>query len=84
MEDVFRSLAFGGEVLDKGVNGGDWSNGGCGGRRGVRGFGVPDLLGVVISLGFSRRLRGSAFICAVSFLAASEAESFSDALGLVC
>ena len=83
LEDVFRGFALGGEVLDVGVNGGDRSNGGSSGYRGFRGFSVSDLLGVVISLGFSRCLGGSAFICAVSLLAASEAKSLPDAPGLI-
>ena len=83
LEDVFRGFPLGGEVLDKGIDGGDRSNGGSGGYRGFRGFSVSDLLGVVISLGFSRCLRGSAFVCTVSLFAASEAKSFSDALGSI-
>ena len=70
-------------VMDVGVDGGDGSSGGSGGYGGFRGFSVSDLLGVVISLGFSRCLGGSAFICAVSLLAASEEKSFSDAPGLI-
>ena len=83
LEDVFRGFALGGEVLDVGVNGGDRSNGGSGGYGGFRGFSVSNLLGAVISLGFSRCLGGSAFICAVSLFAASEAKSLSDAPGLI-
>ena len=83
LEDVFRRFALGGEVLDVGIDGGDQSNGGSGGYGGFRGFGVSDLLGWVISFGFSRCLRGSAFICAVSFLVASEAKSLSNALGMI-
>ena len=83
MEDVFRGFAFGGEVLDKGVDGSDGSDGGHGGCGGDSGFCVSDLLRVVISLGFPRHLRGSAFICAVSFPVASETKSFSNALGMI-
>ena len=83
LEDVFRGFSLGGEVLDVGVDGGDGGNSGHGGYRGFRGFSVSDLLGVVISLGFSRCLGGLAFICAVSLLAASEAKSLSDALGSI-
>ena len=50
---------------------------------GFRGFGVPDLLRTVASLGFSRCQEGSAFICAMSLLATSEAESLSNALGMI-
>ena len=81
LEDVFGGFALGGEILDVGVDGGGRSDGGSGGYRGFRDFGVSDLLGAVIPLGFSRCLRGSAFVCAVSLLAASETKSFSDALG---
>ena len=83
LEDVFRGFAFGGEVLNESVDGGDGSNGGSGGYRGFRGFGVSDLLRVMVSLGFPRCLGGSAFICAMSFLTASEAKSFSNALGTI-
>ena len=83
LEDVFGGFALGGEILDVGVDGGGRSNGGSGGYRGFRDFSISDLLGAVIPLGFSRCLRGSAFVCAVSLLAASETESFSDALGLI-
>ena len=83
LEDVFRGFAFGGEILDESVNGGDGSNGGSGGCGGFRGFSVSDLLGAVVSLGFSRCLGGPAFICAVSLLAAPETKSLSDALGSI-
>ena len=83
LENVFRGFALGGEVLDKGIDGGDRSNGGSGGYGGFRGFGVSDLLGVIIFLGFSRCLRGSAFIRTMSLFAASETKSLSDALGMV-
>ena len=83
LEDVFGGFALGGEILDVGINGGDRSNGGSGGYRGFRGFSVSDLLGAVIPLGFSRCLRGPAFICTVSLLAASETKSFSDAPGSI-
>ena len=79
LEDVFGSFAFGGEVLNVGINGSDGSNGGSGGSGESGCFSIPDLLGVIVSLGSSRRLRGPAFICAMSFLAASKAKSFSDA-----
>ena len=83
LEDVFRGFALGGEVLNVGVNGGDGSNGGSGGYGGFRGFSVSDLLGAVISLGFSRCLEGLAFICAVSLLVASETKSFPNASSTV-
>ena len=83
LKDVFGGFALGGEILDVGVNGGGRSDGGSGGYRGFRDFGVSDLLGAVTPLGFSRSLRGSAFICAVSLLAAFETKSFSDAPGLI-
>ena len=72
LEDVFGGFALGGEILDVGVDGGGRSDGGSGDYRGFRDFSVSDLLGAVIPLGFSGCLRGPAFICAVSFLAASE------------
>ena len=84
LEDVFGSFAFGGEVLDKGIDGGDGSNGGSGGCGRVRGFGVPNLLRTIVSLGFSRHLRRPAFVCAVSLLATSETESFSYAVSMIC
>ena len=74
LEDVFGGPSFSGEILDVGINGGDGSNGGSGGCRGDRGFGVPDLLRAVISLGFSRGLRGATFVSAVSLFAASKAD----------
>ena len=83
LEDVFGGFALGGEILDVGVDEGDRSDGGGGGYRGFSGFSVSDLLGAVIPLGFSGCLRGPAFICAVSFLAASETKSFFDAPGSV-
>ena len=83
LEDVLRGFAFGGEILDVGVDGGDRSDGSSGGYRGFGGFSVSDLLGMVIPLGFSGCLRGLAFICAVSLFAASETKSFSDASGSV-
>ena len=83
LEDVFGGFAFGGEILDVGVNGGDRGDGGSCGYRGFRGFCVSDLLGVVIPLGFSGCLGGLAFICAVSLLSASETNSFSDAPGSI-
>ena len=83
LEDVFGGLALGGEILDVGVDGGNRSDGGCGGYREFRGFSVSDLLGAVISLGFSRCLRGLAFICTVSLFTASEAKSLPDASGLI-
>ena len=83
LEDAFRGFAFGGEVLDVGVNGGDGSNGGSGGYGEFRGFSVSNLLRTIVSLGFSRCLEGPAFICAVSFLVASETKSFSNASSMV-
>ena len=83
MEDVFRGFALGGEVLDESVNGGDRGDGGSGGRGGSSGFSVSNLLGAVVPFEFSGHLGGPAFICAVSFLAASETESFPNALGMV-
>ena len=79
LKDVFRSPALSGEILDKGVDGGDRSDGGSGGCGRSDSLGIPDHLGAVVSLGFSLCLRGPAFICAMSFLAASKAKSFSDA-----
>ena len=83
LEDVFGSFAFGGKVLDVGINGSDRSNGGSGGSGGSGYFGIPDLLGVIVFLGFSKHLRGLAFVCAVSFLATSETESFPNASGMI-
>ena len=83
LEDVFRGFAFGGEVLDVGVDGGDGSNGGSGGYGEFRGFSVSNLLRMIVSLGFSRCLGGLAFICTVSFLVASETKSFSNTLSMV-
>ena len=83
LEDVFRGFALGGEILDVGVDGGGRSDGGSGGYRGFRDLSVSDLLGVVIPLGFPRCLRGLAFVCTVSLLAASETKSFSDAPGSI-
>ena len=83
MEDVFGGFALGGEVPDEGIDGSDRSDGGSGGCGGDSGFCVSDLLRVVISLGFPRCLRGPAFICTVSFPAASETKSFSNALGTI-
>ena len=56
---------------------------GSGGYKGFRDFSVSDLFGAVIPLGFSRCLRGLAFVCAVSLLATSETKSFSDAPGSI-
>ena len=67
LEDVFRGFAFGGEVLDEGINGSDRRDGGSGECGGDSGFCVSDLLRVVISLGFPRCLRGPAFVCAVCY-----------------
>ena len=83
LEDVLGGFALGGEILDVGVDGGGRSDGGSGGYRGFRDFSVSDLLRAIIPLGFSRCLRGLAFVCAVSLLAASETKSFSDALGSI-
>ena len=74
---------MGGEVLDEGVDGSDGSDVGSGGCGGDSGLSVSDLLGAVVSLRFSGCLRGSTFICAVSFPAASETKSFSNALGTI-
>ena len=83
LEDVFGGFALGGEILDVGIDGGDRSDGGSGGYRGFRGFSISDWLGAVIPLGFSGCLGGSAFICTVSLLAASETKSSSDASGSI-
>ena len=83
LEDVVGGFAFGGEVLDEGINGSDRSNGGSGGCGGDSGFSVSDLLRAVISLGFPRCLRGSAFVCTVFFPAASETKSLSNTLGMI-
>ena len=83
MENVFRGFALGGEVLDEGVDGGDRSNNGSGGCGGGRGLSVSDLLGAICFLVFPLCLRGLAFICAVSFLAASEAKSLPHASSMV-
>ena len=58
-------------------------SGGSGGYRGFRDFSVSDLLGAVIPLGFPRCLRGPAFVCTVSFLAASETKSLSNPSGMI-
>ena len=83
MEDIFSGSALSGEVLDVGINGGDGSNGGSGGHRGGGCLHVPDLLGAVVSLGFSLSLGGLAFIYAVSFLVIFETESFSYAVSMI-
>ena len=79
LEDILSGPAFGGEVLDVGIDGGDGSDGGSGGCGGRESFSVSDLLGAIISLGFSLCLRGLTFICAVSLFATSEAMSFPNA-----
>ena len=84
LEDVFSGSALSGEILDVGIDWGDRSDGGSRGCGGDCGFSVSDLLGAIVPLGFSGCLRGAAFICAVSLFVASEAKSFSDALGMVC
>ena len=83
LKDIFGGPAFGGEVLDVGIDGGDGSDSGSGGCGGGECFGVPDMLGVIISLGFSLCLRGSTFICTVSLFATSEAKSFPNAASLI-
>ena len=42
LEDIFSGSAFGGEVLDVGVNGSDRHNSGSGGHGGGGGFSIPD------------------------------------------
>ena len=42
LEDIFSGPAFGGEVLDVGINGGDGSDGGSGECGGRGGLGVSD------------------------------------------
>ena len=81
MEDVFWKFAFGGEVLNVGIYGGDGSDGSS---EGDSGFSVSDLLGVIVPFGFSGCLRRATLICTMSLFAASEAKSFSDASGMVC
>ena len=44
---------------------------------------VVDVEGAVVSLGFFLGLRGSAFICTMTFLATSEAKSFSHAANVL-
>ena len=83
LEDVLGGFAFGGEILDVGVDGGGRSNGGSGGYGGFRDFCVSDLLGAIIPLGFSGCWRVLAFVCAVSLLAASETKSFSNTSGSI-
>ena len=63
--------------MDKSINWSDWGDGGSGGSGGGQSFGVSNL--VVVLLGSSLNLKGSAFVCTVFLFAASEAESFSDA-----
>ena len=83
LKDVFGGSAFGGKVLDAGINGSDGSNGGSGGSGGSGCLGVPDLLGVIVSFGFPWWVSGSTFIGAMFLFAASETESFSDALSSI-
>ena len=84
MEDVFGGSALSGEILDVCVDGGDGSDGGSGGHGGGCGFSGSNLLRAIVSLGFSRCLRGVTFICTVSLFVTSEAKSFPDASGMVC
>ena len=79
LEDVFSGSAFGGKVLDVGINGSDGSNGGSGGSGGSGCLSVPDLLGVMVSFGPPWWVSGLTFIGAMSLFAASETESFFDA-----
>ena len=79
----FGGSTLGGEVLDVGIDRSDGSNGGSGGCRGRGCLCVLDLLGTVVSLGFSQSLGGSAFICTVSFLATPETESFPHAASTI-
>ena len=65
LEDVFGGSFLSGEILDVGINGGDGGNGGSGGCRGDRGFGISDLLRMIVSFGFSGGLREVTFISAV-------------------
>ena len=83
LEDIFSGSTLGGEVLDVGIDRSDGSNGGSGGCRGRGCLHVSDLLGTVVSLGFSQSLGGSAFICTVSFLATPETESFPHAASTI-
>ena len=83
LEDVFSGSSFSGEILDVGIDGGDGNDGGGGGCGDDRGFGIPDLLRTVISLGFSRGLRGATFVSTVSLFMASKAKSLSDALSSI-
>ena len=78
LEDLFSGSSLSGEILDVGINEGDGSNGSgyCGGDRG---FSVPDLLRMVIPLGFSGGLREATFISTVSLFTSSKAKSLSDA-----
>ena len=62
LEDVLGGSAFGGKVLDVGINGGDRSNSGSGGSGGSRCLSVPDLLGAIVSFSFPQWLSGSTFI----------------------
>ena len=75
---VFWHFAVGGEVLDIGINGGNWSNGGSGGHGGGS-FSIPDQLGVIVSFELSLCLGRLTFICTMSLFVASEAESFPNA-----
>ena len=83
LEYILGGPAFGGEVLDVGIDGGDGSNGGTCGCGGMGGFGVSDLLGATIPFGFSLCLRRLTFICTVPLFAASEAKSFPNAISLI-
>ena len=74
LENIFWRFSFGGEILDEQVDGcGRLDCWGIGQGRGS-GFGVSDHLGMIVSLGFPRCLSGLAFIGAMTFLAAVEAE----------
>ena len=83
LEDIFSGPAFGGEVLDVGIDRSDRSDSGSGGCRERGGFSVSKQLGVTISFGFSLCLRRPTFISAVSLFVTSETESFSDAVSLL-
>ena len=65
--------------MDEQVNRRGRSNYRGGGQGRSGGLSVSNPLGMVVSLGFPRCLSGSTLVGTVSFLAAVEAESFSDA-----
>ena len=74
LEDIFSGPALGGEVLDVGINWGDWSDGDGGGSGGGQDLSISNLM--VVSLGSSLGLGGSAFSHAMSLLSASKTKSF--------